>query len=162
MSSVNKAILVGNLGREPEVKTLQNGGKVCNFTMATSERWKDKTTGEQKEKTEWHRIVVWNDGLVSVCERFLAKGSKVYVEGKIESRKFQDQQGNERQTSEIVLKGFDAKIVMLDGKNAESGQPQSPGNAYQQAREGHDATGRSAPVQSNSYDDDFGDSEIPF
>ena len=123
MSSVNKAIVVGNLGRDPEVRATQGGSKVANFSVATSERWKDKHTGEQKEQTEWHRIVVW-DRLAEICEQYLKKGSKVYLEGKLQTRKWQDNNsGQDRYTTEIVLSGFGAKLVMLDGKGERGGGP---------------------------------------
>lgn len=115
MSSVNKVILIGALGADPEVKSFQNGGRIANLRMATSERWKDKTTGEQKERTEWHSITLSSDGIVSVAERFLKKGSKVYIEGKLQTRKWQDQSGNDRYSTEVVVGGFDGKLVMLDG-----------------------------------------------
>ena len=115
MASVNKVILVGNLGADPEVKSFQNGGKICNLRLATSESWNDKQTGEKKERTEWHSVTLNSDGLVSVAERFLRKGSKVYLEGKLQTRKWQDQSGNDRYTTEIVVGGFDGKLVMLDG-----------------------------------------------
>lgn len=113
--SVNKVILIGNLGADPEVKSFQNGGRIANLRLATSESWKDKTTGEQKERTEWHSITLNSDGLVSVAERFLRKGSKVYIEGKLQTRKWQDQSGNDRYSTEVVVGGFDGKLVMLDG-----------------------------------------------
>lgn len=113
--SVNKVILVGNLGKDPEVKSFQNGGRICNFSIATSENWKDKQTGEKKERTEWHNIVLQNDGLVGVAERYLKKGSKVYLEGQLRTRKWQDQSGNDRYTTEISIGGLDGKLVMLDG-----------------------------------------------
>jgi len=113
--SVNKTILLGSLGADPEVKSFQNGGRIANLRLATSESWKDKTTGEKKERTEWHSVTLNSDGLVSVAERFLRKGSKVYIEGKLQTRKWQDQSGNARYTTEIVVGGFDGKLVMLDG-----------------------------------------------
>jgi len=113
--SVNKMILVGNLGADPEVKSFANGGRIANLRIATSESWKDKQTGEAKERTEWHSVTLNSDGLVSVAERFLRKGSKVYLEGKLQTRKWQDQSGNDRYTTEIVVGGFDGKLVMLDG-----------------------------------------------
>jgi single-strand DNA-binding protein len=113
--SINKVILVGNLGRDPEVKSFQNGGRIANFSIATSEEWKDKQTGEKKERTEWHNVVANSDGLVGVVERYLKKGSKVYIEGKLQTRKWQDQSGNDRYATEVVLSGFDGKLVMLDG-----------------------------------------------
>ena len=127
MSSVNKVILIGSLGADPEVKSFQNGGRIANLRMATSERWKDKATGEQKEKTEWHSVTLSSDGLVGVAERFLKKGSKVYIEGKLQTRKWQDASGNDRYTTEIVVGGFDGKLVMLDGaKGGAGGGTQAP------------------------------------
>jgi single-strand DNA-binding protein len=119
--SVNKVILVGNLGADPEVKSFQNGGRVCNLRIATSEDWKDRTTGEKKERTEWHQVVLQSDGLIGVAERFLRKGSKVYIEGQIRTRKWQDASGNDRYTTEISIGGFDGKLVMLDGAKGGSG-----------------------------------------
>jgi single-strand DNA-binding protein len=119
--SVNKVILVGNLGADPEVKSFQNGGRICNLRIATSEDWKDRTTGEKKEKTEWHSVTLSTDGLVGVAERFLKKGSKVYIEGQLQTRKWQDAQGNDRYTTEIRVGGFDGKLVMLDGARGGSG-----------------------------------------
>jgi single-strand DNA-binding protein len=114
MASVNKAIIVGNMGKDPEIRTLQGGGRCANFSVATGEKWKDKNTGETKERTEWHRIVVWNDGLVGVVEQYLRKGSRVYVEGEIQTRKWTDQAGAERYSTEIVVTGFRGQIVLLD------------------------------------------------
>lgn len=112
--SINKVILVGNLGKDPEIRTTQNGSKVCNFSVATSERWKDKNTGEMNEKTEWSNVVIWNEHLVSVAERFLHKGSKVYVEGSLATRKWTDQQGQDRYMTEVVLNRFRGELQMLD------------------------------------------------
>ncbi len=117
--SVNKVILVGNLGQDPDVKSFQNGGKVCNLSIATSENWKDKTTGERKEKTQWHRVVVSNEGLIGVCERFLKKGSKVYIEGQLETRKYTDKNGNDAYTTEVVLRPYRGELTMLDGVKKE-------------------------------------------
>ncbi|MEH6714207.1 single-stranded DNA-binding protein [Parasphingorhabdus flavimaris] len=119
---INKVIIVGNLGKDPEVRTFANGGKVCNFSVATSESWKDKQTGERKEKTEWHNISIYNEGLAGVAERYLRKGSKVYLEGKLQTRKWQDQSGNDRYSTDVVLQGFDAKMEMLDSKPGGGGQ----------------------------------------
>ncbi|MBY8828543.1 single-stranded DNA-binding protein [Hephaestia mangrovi] len=113
--SVNKVILVGNLGRDPESRTFQNGGKVVNLRIATSESWKDRNTGERKEKTEWHSVAIFNEGLANVAERYLRKGSKVYIEGQLQTRKWQDQSGNDRYSTEIVLQGFNSVLTMLDG-----------------------------------------------
>ena len=115
--SVNKVIIVGNLGRDPEVRTFQNGGKVCNLSIATSETWKDKTTGERKERTEWHTVAIFQEGLVRVAEQYLHKGSTVYIEGKLQTRKWQDQSGNDRYSTEIVLQGFDGVLTMIGPRN---------------------------------------------
>ena len=113
--SVNKVILVGNLGRDPESRSFQNGGKVVELRIATSENWKDKNSGERKEKTEWHTVKVFNEGLANVAERYLRKGSKVYIEGALATRKWQDPQGQDRYSTEIVLQGFNSVLTMLDG-----------------------------------------------
>src|SRR6056297_4187038 len=118
--SVNKVILIGNLGRDPEVRTFQNGGKVCNLRIATSENWKDRNTGERRERTEWHSVAIFSEGLVRVAEQYLRKGSKVYLEGKLQTRKWQDQSGQDRYSTEVVLQGFDATLVMLDGRSGGS------------------------------------------
>jgi len=115
--SVNKVIIVGNLGRDPESKSFQNGGKVVNLRIATSESWKDRNSGEKKERTEWHSVAIFNEGLANVAERFLRKGSKVYIEGQLQTRKWQDQSGNDRYSTEIVLQGFNSVLTMLDGPN---------------------------------------------
>ena len=146
--SVNKVIIVGNLGRDPEVRTFQNGGKVCNLRIATSETWKDRDTGERKERTEWHSVAVFSEGLVRVCEQYLRKGSKVYIEGKLTTRKWQDQSGQDRYSTEVVLQGFDATLVMLDGP---SGQDRQQGG-YDQSPQGYEQ-----PAPSRDLDD-----EIPF
>ena len=114
--SVNKVIIVGNLGRDPEIRTFQNGGKVCNLRIATSETWKDKASGERKEHTEWHTVAIFNDALAGVAERFLKKGSKVYVEGQLQTRKWHDAAGAERYSTETVLQGFGSELILLDGK----------------------------------------------
>ncbi len=120
--SVNKVIIIGNLGRDPEVRTFQNGGKVCNLRIATSETWRDKATGERREKTEWHSVAIFQEGLVRVAEQYLRKGSTVYIEGKLQTRKWQDQSGNDRYSTEVVLQGFDGKLVMLGGRGDGGGQ----------------------------------------
>lgn len=119
--SVNKVIIVGNLGRDPESRSFSNGGKVVNLRIATSESWKDRNTGERKEKTEWHSVAIFSEGLANVAERYLRKGSKVYLEGQLQTRKWQDQQGQDRYSTEVVLQGFDAKLVMLDGPGGGQG-----------------------------------------
>ena len=119
--SVNKVILIGNLGKDPEVRSMQNGGKVCNLSVATSETWKDKGTGDRKERTEWHRVVIFNENLIGVAERFLKKGSKVYLEGQIETRKYTDQSGAERYTTEVVLRQYRGELTLLDGRGEGGG-----------------------------------------
>ena len=119
--SVNKVIIVGNLGRDPESRSFQNGGKVVNLRIATSESWKDKMSGERKEKTEWHSIAIFNEGLANVAEKFLRKGSKVYIEGALQTRKWQDAQGQDKYSTEIVLQGFNSVLTMLDGPNGGQG-----------------------------------------
>ncbi|SFG43690.1 single-stranded DNA-binding protein [Sulfitobacter dubius] len=119
--SVNKVILIGNLGRDPEVRSFQNGGKVCNLRIATSETWKDRNTGERREKTEWHSVAIFQEGLVRVAEQYLKKGSKVYIEGQLQTRKWQDQSGADRYSTEVVLQGFAGTLTMLDGPGGGSG-----------------------------------------
>jgi single-strand DNA-binding protein len=119
--SVNKVILVGNLGKDPEVRTLNSGDKVCNLTIATSESWRDRNSGERKEKTEWHRVVIFNDNLVKVAEQYLKKGSSVYLEGALQTRKWTDQQGVEKYSTEVVLQKFRGELTMLGGRNDNAG-----------------------------------------
>lgn len=128
--SVNKVILIGNLGKEPEVRSLQNGGKVCTLRIATSESWKDKGTGERQERTQWHSVVIFNDNLTMIAERYLRKGSKVYVEGQLETRKWQDQQGQERYTTEVVLRQFRGELTLLDGREGGGAGAGSSGGGY--------------------------------
>ncbi|MBV8915971.1 MAG: single-stranded DNA-binding protein [Acetobacteraceae bacterium] len=120
--SVNKVILVGNLGKDPEVRSFQNGGKVVNFTLATSETWNDRASGERREKTEWHNVVIRNEKLGEIAERYLRKGAKVYVEGSIQSRKYQDQSGQERYITEVVVGPFRGELTMLSGRGEEGGE----------------------------------------
>lgn len=119
--SVNKVILIGRLGQDPDIRAFQNGGRIANLSLATSESWKDKATGERKEKTQWHRVVVKNDNLINVCERFLKKGSRVYLEGQIETRKYTDKDGSEKYTTEVIVPPFRGEITMLDSKGGEGG-----------------------------------------
>lgn len=114
--SVNKVILIGNLGADPEIRHTQDGRPIANLRIATSDSWRDKATGERRERTEWHRIVIFNEGLAKIAEQYLRKGSKVYLEGSLQTRKWEDQSGQERYTTEIVLQGFNAQLTMLDGK----------------------------------------------
>lgn len=160
--SVNKVILVGNLGRDPEVRTFQNGGKVCNLSIATSERWRDKGTGENREKTEWHRVAIFNENLVRVAEQYLRKGSSVYLEGQLETRKWQDQSGQDRYTTEVVLRGIKGEMTLLSGRSEPGmGSDDGPGGGYGDDR-GYGGGGfggdRGAPAPAGGIDDD----EIPF
>lgn len=127
MASLNKVQLIGALGADPEVKSFQNGGRICNLRVATSENWKDKQTGERKERTEWHSVTIQSDGLIGVAERFLRKGSKVYLEGKLQTRKWIDQAGNDRFSTEVVIGGIGGQLVMLDG--AKSGSKPDGGSS---------------------------------
>ena len=122
--SVNKVTILGNLGRDPEVRTLPSGGRVCNLAVATSETWKDRETGERRERTEWHRVTIWNEHLVKIAEQYLRKGSKVYLEGQLETRKWQDQSGLDRYTTEVVLRPYRGDLTLLGGRG------DSPGGDY--------------------------------
>lgn len=146
MSSVNKVIVIGNVGKDPDIRSLQSGDKVASLSLATSESWKDKATGEKKEKTEWHRISIFNQGLIKVIEKYVTKGTKLYVEGQLETRKWPDKDGVEKYSTEIVLRPFRGELVLLGG--GEKKEKDSSG--YEQAKQ---AAGRT---------DDFEDSEIPF
>ena len=118
VGSVNKVILLGNLGRDPEIRTMQSGSKMASFSIATSKRWKDRNTQEQKEKTSWHNIVVFGDGLVDIVEKYVKKGSKIYVEGELQTRKWQDQEGKDRYTTEVILQGYNCNLTLLDSRNS--------------------------------------------
>lgn len=161
--SVNKVILVGNLGRDPEVKQLPSGSSIANLSVATSESWRDKASGERKEKTEWHRVVVFNDGLVRVIEQYLKKGSKVYLEGQLETRKWQDKDGNDKYSTEVVLRNFNSVLTMLDGKGEGGGDRGS----YDQDRAPARSGGKSSGGKGGGEKEDFSrgadfDDEIPF
>jgi single-strand DNA-binding protein len=114
--SVNKVILIGNLGRDPEIRTFQNGGKVCNFSIATSENWKDRNTGERQERTQWHNIAIFSEPISNIAEQYLRKGSKVFLEGQLETRKWQDQSGNDRYTTEVVIRPYGGGLTLLDSR----------------------------------------------
>jgi single-strand DNA-binding protein len=159
--SVNKVILIGNLGADPEVRTFDGGGKVCNLRIATSETWKDRNSGERKEKTEWHTVAIFQEGLVGIAERFLKKGSKVYIEGKLQTRKWQDQSGADRYSTEVVLQGPGTVLTMLDGANggAGAGQQASGAQSDYSAPAPADAQQTSQTGTSSSADMD---DEIPF
>ena len=165
--SVNKVIIVGNLGADPEVKSFQNGGRICNLRIATSEDWKDRTTGEKKEKTEWHQVVLSTDGLVGVAERYLRKGAKVYIEGQLQTRKWQDASGNDRYTTEIRVGGFDGKLVMLDGAKGGSGGGGNDGWSSGGASSGGGQSGGSnwqggsSGFGGGDFDNDL-DDDVPF
>ena len=122
--SVNKVILLGNLGQDPDIRTMQNGKKVCTFSLATSDSWKDKETGEKKEKTEWHRVVVFNEGLIGVVESYIKKGTKLYLEGSLQTRKWTDESGNEKYTTEIVIQGYGGRIDIVSAKGSEQEIPE--------------------------------------
>jgi len=165
--SVNKVILIGNLGQDPEVKSFQNGGRIANLRIATSENWKDKNTGERKERTEWHSVVLQSDGLVGVAERYLRKGSKVYIEGQLRTRKWQDQSGNDRYTTEVSVGGIGGVLTMLDGAPGGGGRggggdfdggsrSSGGGSSWNQ---GGGSSGGGAPA--GGFGDDL-DDDIPF
>lgn len=138
--SVNKVILVGHLGRDPEVRTFQNGGKVCNLRVATSQNWKDRETGERKERTEWHSVAIHADGLARIAEQYLRKGSKVYIEGQLETRKWQDQSGQDRYTTEVTLRPYRGELQLLDrrDRNDDGGYPDSAGSHGGGSSQGYD------------------------
>ncbi len=147
--SVNKVILVGNLGADPEIRRMQDGRSIANLRIATSETWRDKNTGERKEKTEWHQVAIFSEGLCKVVESYLRKGSKVYLEGQLQTRKWQDQNGNDRYSTEVVLQGFNCNLTMLDnaqGSEGSGGRPQQ----------------RSEPQQQGGFGGGQIDDEIPF
>jgi single-strand DNA-binding protein len=161
--SVNKVILIGNLGRDPEVRSFPNGGKVCNLRIATSETWKDRNTGERKERTEWHSVAIFSEPLARVAEQYLRKGSKVYIEGQLETRKWQDQSGQDRYSTEVVLRPYKSELTMLDGRESSGGGGGSYGGGgqmgYDDRDEGYggDSGGSSRSAPSRDLDD-----EIPF
>lgn len=158
--SVNKVILVGNLGRDPEVRTMQNGGKVVNLSVATSERWNDRD-GNRQEKTEWHRVVIFNEKLAEVCERYLRKGSKVYVEGQLQTRKWTDQSGQDKYSTEVVLQRYRGELTMLDGRNdgGGGGGGYSDGGGYGGGSSGGGQQGGGS--SGGDFNQDL-DDEIPF
>jgi single-strand DNA-binding protein len=127
--SVNKVILVGNLGKDPEIRRTQDGRPIANLSVATSETWRDKATGERKEKTEWHRVVIFNEGLCKIAEQYLKKGAKVYLEGQLQTRKWTDQSGAEKYSTEVVLQGFNSALTMLDGRSGGAGSSFAPDDA---------------------------------
>jgi single-strand DNA-binding protein len=166
--SVNKVILVGNLGADPEVRAMQSGSKMAQFNLATSETWRDKQTGEKKEKTEWHRVVVWSEGLIKVVEQYVKKGDKLYIEGQLQTRKWQDQEGKDRYSTEVVLQNFNSSLVMLSspggGKREGYGGGGPQGDEFGQSgpmdRPRPAAVG-AGPAKSQSFARDL-DDEVPF
>jgi single-strand DNA-binding protein len=150
--SMNRVTLIGNVGKDPEIKSFQNGGKVVNLSIATSETWKDKATGERKEKTEWHNVAVFQDGLTGIVEQYVRKGSKIMIEGKLQTRKWQDQAGNDRYSTEIVLQGPGAVIILLDGKTSDTPR----GFTASQASDRNAPTGNTG-----GFGDDL-DDDVPF
>ncbi|WP_342658664.1 single-stranded DNA-binding protein [Sphingomonas sp. NY01] len=159
MSSVNKVIIVGNLGRDPESRSFQNGGKIVNLRIATSERWKDRGTGEQKERTEWHSVVIMNEGLCSIAEKYLRKGSKVYVEGKLQTRKWQDQAGTDRYSTEVVLGPFNSVLTLLDKAQGDPGRHDYSGHSD---GPGMDRGGSGSGFGGGGFAGDDLDDEVPF
>jgi single-strand DNA-binding protein len=172
--SVNKVILVGNLGADPEIRRTQDGRPICNLNVATSDNWRDKATGERREKTEWHRVVIFNEGLCKVAEQFLKKGAKVYLEGQLQTRKWQDQTGQDRYSTEVVLQGFNSTLTMLDGRAGGGGGPGGGGGgggmyedapSYDSGNERRSSGGKprgdAGGAAGGSFDKDL-DDEIPF
>ena len=157
--SLNKVMIIGNLGRDPEVRSFQNGGKVCNLRIATSERWRDKNSGENREKTEWHSVSIFSEGLVRVCEQYLKKGSKVFVEGQLQTRKWQDQSGNDRYSTEVVLQGYSGTLTMLDGRDGGGDNGNNLGQSNQGG--GSQGGGYDSNPQGGIGHSDL-DDEIPF
>ncbi len=163
--SVNKVIIIGNLGRDPEVRTFQNGGKVCNLRIATSEQWKDKSTGERRERTEWHSVAIFSEPLARIAEQYLKKGSKVYIEGQLETRKWQDQSGQDRYSTEVVLRPYSSTLTMLDGRGEGGGGDRAGGGdgggpgvyGGPDDRGGSSGSGGGGSAPSRDFDD-----EIPF
>jgi single-strand DNA-binding protein len=165
MASLNKVTIIGNLGRDPEVRTFQNGGKIVNLRVACSESWKDKTTGERKERTEWVSVAISNEGLAKVAEQYLRKGSQVYIEGKLETRKWQDQSGADRYSTEVVLRPYNGTLILLGSRQGGGGSGDDGGRGYDQSPEegssGSSAGSSGAGAGRASRRSDL-DDEIPF
>ena len=171
--SLNKVMLIGNLGADPEIRSFQNGGKVANLRIATSEQWKDRNTGERQERTEWHTVAIFSEGLVNVVERFLKKGSKVYIEGQLQTRKWQDQSGNDRYSTEVVIRGMNGSLTMLDGAQGGSGGgggQRGGGSSWDQGgggssgswNQGGESSGGGARSSGGGSNYDDLDDDIPF
>ena len=157
--SVNKVILVGNLGRDPEIRATQDGQRIANFTLATSESWRDRVSGERKERTEWHRIVIFNERLVEIAEKYLRKGSKLYVEGALQTRKWTDNAGVEKYSTEVVLQNYRGELTMLDGRGGSEGSGLANGEHFGQS--GPMDRPRAAAAKPQSFARDL-DDEVPF
>ncbi len=167
VGSVNKVIIVGNLGQDPEVRSFANGGKVCNLSIATSERWRDKQSGEQREKAEWHRVAIFAEGLVGIAEKYLRKGSKVYIEGQLETRKWQDQSGQDRYTTEVVMRPYNGTLTLLDGRRDGDGDDNGSSGDYGGGSSGNSGSGSGGGSSYGSGGRPGGgdrdiDDEIPF
>ena len=154
--SVNKVILLGNLGRDPEIRSTQSGSKMATFSIATSKRWRDKNTQEQRDKTSWHNIVVFGDGLVDIVEKYVKKGSKIFLEGELQTRKWQDTDGNDRYSTEVVLQGFNSNLTLLDSRNATNNIEDQATNTDQTASSFEN------PTSSKNSDSSESDDDIPF
>ena len=154
--SVNKVILLGNLGRDPEIRAMQSGKKMASFSIATSKRWKDRNTQESKENTSWHNIVVFNEGLVDVIEKYVKKGSKIYVEGELSTRKYQDKEGNDRYTTEVILQGYNSNLTMLGSSNSISSSTEPAISSAQESNQSADS------FSTESSDSSDLDDDIPF
>ena len=152
--SINKVILVGNLGRDPEIRAMQNGDKVVQLSIATSDRWKDKTSGEQRERTEWHRVVIFNDGIGRIAEQYLKKGSTVYIEGQLQTRKWTDQSGQEKYTTEIVLQRYRGELTLLGSRSNSEATNETQSNEINQSNK--------KPDDVLTNDDIINDDDIPF
>ena len=163
--SVNKVILIGNLGADPEIRRTQDGKPIANLRIATSESWRDRNSGERKEKTEWHSVVVFNEGLCKVIEQYVKKGAKLYIEGALQTRKWQDQTGNDRYSTEIVLQGFNSTLTMLDGRGEGGGSNGGDGDDYDNGGDtppAKQSAGRGKPARQQERPAQMEDDDIPF
>jgi single-strand DNA-binding protein len=159
--SVNKVILIGNLGKDPEIRRTQDGRPIANLSVATSETWRDKATGERKEKTEWHRVVIFNEGLCKIAEQYLKKGAKIYLEGQLQTRKWTDQSGVEKYSTEVVLQGFNSALTMLEGRSGGAGGSFSPDDAGDFGSSGPSVAAPRRAVAAGARNSDM-DDDIPF
>ena len=156
VGSVNKVILLGRLGKDPDIRSMQNGKKIANFSIATSKRWTDRDTQEKKEKTSWHNVVVFNEGLVGIVEQYVKKGSQIYVEGELQTRKWQDQEGKDRYTTEVILQGYNCNLTLLDSRNQSNNSIENQSSDVQDNSVSDDSFG------SSSSDSSDLDEDIPF